>query len=66
VGITKQTPEKQKTVTSYGAEFKERVALDAIKGIKTVQEIAADTQVHHTQVTQWKTQMLAEASQVFA
>jgi hypothetical protein len=30
------------------------VALEAIKGIKTVQEIAADNQVHPTQVTQWK------------
>jgi transposase len=49
----------------HSAEFKARVALDAIKGIKTVQEIAADNQVHPTQVTQWKSQMLAGASEVF-
>lgn len=39
--------------------------MDAIKSFKTVQEIAADNQVHPTQVTQWKTQMLAGASEVF-
>ncbi len=49
----------------HSAEFKARVALDAIKGIKTVQEIAADNQVHSTQMTQWKSQMLAGASDVF-
>ena len=41
------------------------MALDAIKGIKTIREIAADSQVHPTQVTQWKSQMLAGASEVF-
>ena len=50
---------------THSAEFKARVALEAIKGIKTVQEIAADNQVHPTQVTQWKSQMLARASEVF-
>ena len=49
----------------HSAEFKARVALDAIKGIKTVQEIAADNQVHPTQVTQWKSQMIAGACEVF-
>jgi transposase-like protein len=49
----------------HSAEFKARVALEAIKSIKTVQEIAADNQVHPTQVTQWKSQMLAGAPEVF-
>ena len=48
----------------HSAGFKVRVALDAIKGIKTAQEIAADNQVRPTQVTQWKSQMLAGASEV--
>jgi hypothetical protein len=48
----------------HSAGFKARVALDAIKGIKTVQEIAADNQVHPIQVTQCKSQMLAGASEV--
>jgi transposase-like protein len=49
----------------HSAEFKARMALEAIKGIKTEQEIAADNQVHPTQLTQWKSQMLAGASDVF-
>ena len=47
------------------AEFKARVALDAIKGIEAGQELAVDHQLHPTQVTQWKSRMLAGASEVF-
>ena len=49
----------------HSAEFKARIALEAIKGLKTVQQIAAENEVHPTQVTQWKSQMLAGASEVF-
>ena len=45
----------------HSADFKARVALEAIKGIRTVQQIAAENELHPTQVTQWKTQMLAVA-----
>ncbi len=41
------------------------MALDSLKGIKTALEIAADNRVHPTQVTEWKSQMLAGASKVF-
>ena len=50
---------------NHSAEFKARVALEAIKGLKTVQQIAAENEVHPTQVTQWKTQMLEGAAEVF-
>ncbi len=49
----------------HSAEFKARVALEAIRGIKTVQQIAADNELHPTQVTQWKTQMLEGAAGAF-
>jgi transposase-like protein len=49
----------------HSAEYKARVALEAIKGLKTVQQIAAENQLHPVQVTQWKTQMLEEASGIF-
>lgn len=35
------------------------------KGLKTVQQIAADHGLHPTQVTQWKSQMLDGAAEVF-
>jgi transposase-like protein len=49
----------------HSADFKARVALEAIKGIRTVQQIAAENELHPTQVTQWKTQMLEGAAEVF-
>lgn len=38
----------------YTAVFKAKVGLEALKGIKTVGQIARDFQVHPVQVTQWK------------
>jgi len=50
----------------FTAEFKARVAIEAIKGQKTVQEIAAHYEVHPNMVTTWKRQALAELPQVFS
>ena len=50
----------------YSAEQKAKIALTAIKGQQTVNEIAGDFGVHPTQVAQWKKQLLDEAPQVFA
>lgn len=49
----------------HSAEFKARIALEAIKGLKTLQQIAAENEVHPTQVTQWKSQMIEGACEVF-
>ena len=46
-------------------KFKARVALEAIKGIKTIQEVAKEFEVHPVQVSDWKKKMLAGASDVF-
>ena len=46
---------KQKT---YSAEVKGRVALEALRGQKTVAQIASEYQVHPTQVNQWKKQAM--------
>jgi transposase len=47
------------------ADFKAWVALEAIKGIRTVQQIASENELHPTQVRQWKTQMLEGAAEAF-
>jgi transposase-like protein len=51
---------------SYSGELKAKVALDAIKGQRTVNEIASKYGVHPSQVTQWKKQALEELPQVFS
>ena len=40
----------------FTADFKARVALEALRGDKTVQEIAAKHKVHPNQVSTWKRQ----------
>ncbi len=50
---------------NHSAAFKAKVALDAIKGEKTVAEIAQKHDVHPNQVTEWRRQLLERASDVF-
>ncbi len=50
----------------YSAEFKARVALDAIKGHKTVNELASTYGVHPTQITHWKHQLQQEVLHIFS
>lgn len=49
----------------FSADFKARVALEAIKGQKTVAELAGEHEVHANQVTQWKRQLLESLPEVF-
>lgn len=48
---------------TYSPEFKARVAMEAISGRRTLQEIAADHAVHPIQVSQWMGQLLEGASE---
>jgi len=45
---------KKKKRKSYTAAFKVKIALEAIKGQSTINEIATHYGVHPNQVTQWK------------
>lgn len=51
---------------THSPEFKARVAMEAISGRKTIQEIAADHGIHPIQVSQWKKQLLEGASELFS
>jgi transposase-like protein len=46
-------------------EFKARVALEALKGIKTIQQIGKEFDVHPVQVSEWKKAMTEGASEIF-
>jgi transposase-like protein len=50
----------------YSIEEKTRVALEAIKGQKTLNELAAEYGVHPSQITQWKRQALDEMPNAFS
>ena len=42
----------------YSKELKARIALDAIKGLKTIAELASEYGVHANQISIWKKQLL--------
>ncbi|MCP4701925.1 MAG: transposase, partial [Gammaproteobacteria bacterium] len=50
----------------HTAEFKTKVALEAIRQQKTVNELTAEYGIHGTQVNSWKKQALAAIPEVFA
>ena len=50
---------------NHSPAFKAKVALAAIKGEKTLTELAQQFDVHPNQITQWRSQLLEGASGVF-
>ncbi len=50
----------------HSPAFKAQVALTALKGDRTLSEIAAQYQVHVKLVQAWKKQMLEQATMVFS
>ena len=50
----------------HGVDIKAKVALAAIKGERTANEIAAMYSVHPAMIAKWKKQALAEFPQLFA
>lgn len=50
----------------HSAEFKAKVALEALKGLKTINEIASEMEVHATQITLWKKQAQEGLQEIFA
>ena len=55
----------KRTRRNHTPAFRAKVALAAVKGDKTLSELAIQFDVHPTQITQWKAQLLERAATVF-
>ncbi len=51
---------------NHSATFKAKVALAAVRGDKTLVELAEQFKVHPNQIGQWRTELLERAAEVFA
>ncbi len=54
-----------KTRRRFTAEFKAKVALEAIRGERTIAELATKHQLHPNQITQWKRQAIENLAKAF-
>jgi transposase-like protein len=50
---------------NHSPTFKAQVAIAAVKGDKTLAELAQQFDIHPNQITDWKTQLLEHSAQVF-
>jgi transposase len=51
---------------NHTSVFKAKVALEAIRGEKTIIELGERFQVHPNQITEWKRQLLERAEEIFS
>jgi putative transposase len=56
----------KQTRKKHSGAFKAKVALEAIKGERTLNELAGHFEIHPTQVVQWKQRLLAGAVNLFS
>ena len=47
-------------------QFKFQVALEAAKGTKTLSELSSEYEVHATQISEWKSQLLKDGASIFS
>lgn len=49
----------------FSPDFKFRVALEAVKGQRTISELSNAYSVHPNQISQWKRQLLDDGAEIF-
>ena len=48
------------------AQFKFKVALEATRGTKTLSELSSEYEVHPSQISEWKSQLLKDGASIFS
>ena len=56
---------EKKSRRKFSSSFKSKVALEAVKGLKTINEIASSYGLQPSQVTEWKRILVENMSEVF-
>ena len=51
---------------TYDASFKARVALEALKGEKTIAQLSSHYGVHPNQISEWKGELLKSGATIFS
>jgi len=51
---------------TFNSSFKVKVAIEAIKGVRTINEIGSEYEVHPNIVSEWKKQMLKNSEDAFS
>jgi putative transposase len=51
--------------TRHTEDFKGRIALEAVKGVKTLSELSSEYKVHPVVIAGWKRQLVSRVSEVF-
>jgi len=55
----------KRTRRKFGAEFKSKVAIEALKERSTLAELAEKYELHPNQISAWKQELIAKSSAVF-
>jgi len=50
---------------AHSDKFKAKIAMEAIKGIKTLSELATEHNIHPNQISAWKKQLQENAAELF-
>ena len=53
------------TRKQYSAKFKARVAIEAIRGEKTLSQLGSQFKVHHIQIAKWRKSVLEQLPELF-
>ena len=56
---------KRRKRRNFDPPFKAKVALEALKELKTLSELASKYDIHPNQISQWKSELMTNSSKVF-